>query len=38
MELAELDHSDDRLVFLANVWLDRAETFDALHTLLSGVC
>lgn len=27
---------DDRIVFLANVWLDRPDTFEALHTLLSG--
>ncbi|KAF6263998.1 DNA polymerase epsilon, subunit B [Scenedesmus sp. NREL 46B-D3] len=36
MELAELDAQDDRIVFLANVWLDRPDTFEALHTLLSG--
>jgi hypothetical protein len=27
---------DDRIVFLSNVWLDRTDTFEALHTLLSG--
>lgn len=27
---------EDRIVFLSNVWLDRPETFEALHTLLSG--
>lgn len=35
-ELAEMDAVDDRIVFLANVWLDRAGTFDSLHTLFSG--
>jgi hypothetical protein len=37
LELDQTDHEDDRIVFLANVWLDRGETFESLHTLLSGV-
>lgn len=36
LELEQTDHEEDRIVFLANVWLDRSETFEALHTLLSG--
>lgn len=36
LELAELDASDNRIVFLSNVWLDRPGTFDLLHTLMSG--
>lgn len=36
LELDQPDHEEDRVVFLANVWLDRSETFEALHTLLSG--
>jgi hypothetical protein len=36
LELDQVDHEEDRIVFLANVWLDRSETFEALHTLLSG--
>jgi hypothetical protein len=36
LELDQADHEEDRVVFLANVWLDRAETFEALHTLFSG--
>lgn len=36
LELDQADHEEDRVVFLANVWLDRSETFEALHTLLSG--
>lgn len=36
LELDQSDHEEDRIVFLANVWLDRGETFEALHTLLSG--
>jgi hypothetical protein len=36
LELDQSDHEEDRIVFLANVWLDRSETFEALHTLLSG--
>lgn len=37
LELDQVDHEEDRMVFLANVWLDRSETFEALHTLFSGV-
>lgn len=37
LELDQTDHEDDRIVFLANVWLDRGETFESLHTLLSGM-
>jgi hypothetical protein len=37
LELDQSDHEEDRIVFLANVWLDRAETFEALHTLFSGM-
>jgi hypothetical protein len=36
LELDQADHEEDRIVFLANVWLDRPETFEALHTLFSG--
>jgi hypothetical protein len=38
LELDKVDHGEDRIVFLANVWLDRSETFEALRTLLSGTC
>jgi hypothetical protein len=36
LEVAEMDHANDRLLFLTNVWLDRKDTFDALHNLFLG--
>lgn len=36
LELEQLGHEEDRIVFLANVWLDKGETFESLHTLFSG--
>jgi len=36
LEAAEVEHYHDRLLFLANVWLDKADTFEALHSLFSG--
>lgn len=38
LELAEAEAEHDRVVFLADVWLDRPATFEALHTLFSGAC
>lgn len=35
-EMAEMDRANDRLVFLANVWLDVQATFDLLATLFAG--
>ena len=32
----EAEHCDDRIVVLADVWLDRPDTFDKLHAVLSG--
>eukprot|EP00775_Hariotina_reticulata_P005085 gene5085-5326_t len=37
LEVAEVDHANDRLLFLANVWLDRKDTFEALHSLFMGL-
>ena len=35
-DMAEIDHPDDRLVFLTNVWLDVQATFDMLGDLFAG--
>ena len=32
----EAEHCDDRIVVMADVWLDRPDTFDKLHAVLSG--
>ena len=32
----EEQHCHDRLVILSDVWLDRPETLDKLHAILSG--
>ena len=32
----EEEHSHDRIVVLSDVWLDRPDTFDKLHAVLSG--
>ncbi|KAF8057260.1 DPB2 [Scenedesmus sp. PABB004] len=37
LEVDAADHAHDRMMFLANVWLDRPATFDALHLLFSGL-
>eukprot|EP00877_Chromochloris_zofingiensis_P012640 jgi/Chrzof1/762/Cz01g27210.t1 len=36
LDLAAAQHTEDRLVFLSNVWLDKQETMDALHTIFLG--
>jgi hypothetical protein len=36
LDLEVLDREEDRLVFLANVWLDKQATFDSLNTLFLG--
>ncbi len=33
----EMDHKDDRIVILSNVYLDSAEVMTALRTLFTGV-
>lgn len=37
VEEAEQDAQADRLVVLSDVWLDKPEVLDQLHTVFSGV-
>lgn len=36
IEQAEQDAEADRMVVLADVWLDKPETLDNLHTVFAG--
>lgn len=37
VEQAEQDAQQDRMVVLADVWLDKPDTLDRLHTVFAGV-
>lgn len=37
VEQAEQDAQQDRLVVLADIWLDKPDTLDRLHTVFAGI-
>ena len=37
VEQAEQDAQQDRLVVLADIWLDKPDTLDRLHTVFAGM-